>query len=99
MISTRGGLIGFLVATLACTATRAPTDCRSVADCPSGSRCTDGACRTAARPVAAVVPVDAVEAFALVTLDGSASYGPSAVAPRTAGPRDGPVTAEPPRDS
>jgi hypothetical protein len=60
----------------ACARPAAPSSCQSTAQCPEGSRCNGGVCTADKRPLAAVGQVGAVEAFALVQLDGSGSRDP-----------------------
>lgn len=65
-----------LLLSAACAATPPAHGCQADAQCPSGSRCAAGVCAGDTRPTAAVAPVGAVEEYALVRLDGTASSDP-----------------------
>lgn len=71
-------LLPFLALTLAAGCSQRPpaTGCRTDAQCAADARCTSGVCTADTRPTAAVRPVLAVEEFALVRLDGTASSDP-----------------------
>jgi hypothetical protein len=60
----------------ACTKPPAPTECQTSAQCAEACRCNSGVCTADVRPTASLRPLGAVEAFALVQLDGSASHDP-----------------------
>ena len=62
-----------LAVALACAQKREASGCRSDSQCPSASRCLSGVCAADARPTASVRAIGAVQEFALVQLDGTAS--------------------------
>lgn len=60
----------------ACSADGGARECTTEASCGTGSRCTEGLCVVNRPPVASVAVPSGIEAFAVVTLDGSASSDP-----------------------
>lgn len=55
-----------------------PTACAADAGCAAAARCVEGACVANAPPVAEIAAPGALQAFALVELDGTASRDPDA---------------------
>ncbi len=78
MTSLRDAILSLLatLALAACSSGAEPAGCRSDDQCPAASRCQSGVCVADGRPVAAIRPLEAVEAFALVQIDGSESHDP-----------------------
>lgn len=74
---TLGTSLSLLLAA-GCGGGPSPRSCATDAECPSGARCQSSACVADAPPVAAVANPGSPEAFALVTLDGTASSDPDA---------------------
>jgi len=64
------------LALAACSSSVEPAKCGLDDQCPVASRCERGVCVADGRPVAAIRPLVAVEAFALAQLDGSDSSDP-----------------------
>jgi hypothetical protein len=81
-VNGRGRSVAFticLIAALAaCSGDGGAKQCTVDEECASGARCTGGTCVVNRAPVASVAMPSGVEAFAVVTLDGSASSDPDA---------------------
>lgn len=79
---TRSRVLPLLAACVlaACSSQLEPSGCRSDETCPATARCRGGVCVAGARPVASVRAPGALEEFALVHLDGSASHDPDGAA-------------------
>jgi hypothetical protein len=65
-----------LLILMACAKPQTPSECQTNAQCAEACRCNSGVCTADAKPTASLRPLGAIEAFALVQLDGSASHDP-----------------------
>lgn len=73
---TTGTLLALALGGCSGGGARSPLGCATDAECPTGARCVAETCVANAPPVAAISAPSAPEAYALVTLDGSASSDP-----------------------
>jgi hypothetical protein len=67
-----------MAALAACSGDGGAKPCTLDEECASGARCTGGTCVVNRAPIASVALPSGVEAFAVITLDGSASSDPDA---------------------